>query len=150
MRLDLAGHDDTPAMAAVHAASFPQAWDARAIATSLSGPGAFGFVVRDPAVVGFVLAHAIADEAEILTLAVSPASRRRGGAAALVEAAAGRAFVAGARTLFLEVAADNTAALALYRGAGFIQAGLRSGYYPRADGPVDALVLRRDLNSARG
>ena len=50
----------------------------------------------------------------------------------------------GAEAMFLEVAADNAAALALYRGAGFTQAGLRRGYYAPAG--TDAFVLRRDLN----
>ena len=54
----------------------------------------------------------------------------------------------GAETLFLEVAVDNTAAIALYRAAGFASAGTRKGYYDRgAAGRVDALVLRLDLNT---
>jgi ribosomal-protein-alanine N-acetyltransferase len=44
--------------------------------------------------------------------------------------------------MFLEVAADNKAANALYAGAGFVQVGERRGYYP--DGG-DALVLRLDI-----
>ncbi|HRD28628.1 MAG TPA: GNAT family N-acetyltransferase, partial [Caulobacter sp.] len=62
----------------------------------------------------------------------------------LVEAAAATAAARGADSLFLEVSADNAAALALYAAAGFEPAGLRKGYY--ADG-ADALVLRRTLNS---
>jgi len=149
MRLDRARQRDAEAMAAVHAAAFDEPWDARAIRGVIQGPGAFGFVLRDEAdIAAFILARAVADEAEILTLAVDPARRRRGAGAALVEAAARFAAAVDARRLFLEVAADNTAALALYRGAGFADAGLRKAYYPRAGGgPVDALVLRRDLNS---
>ncbi|WP_254453743.1 hypothetical protein [Siccirubricoccus sp. G192] len=50
----------------------------------------------------------------------------------------------GAAAMFLEVAAGNPAALALYRGLGFDRVGQRRRYYP--DGS-DALVLRRDLVS---
>ena len=47
------------------------------------------------------------------------------------------------------MAADNAAAIALYRSAGFEPVGRRAAYYARPDGPaVDALVLRRTLNSA--
>lgn len=149
MKLDRATRSDAPGMAAVHAASFDEPWGPEEIATLLDGPGGFGLVVRDPdagTIVGFILARAIADEAEVLTLAVDPARRRSGAGHALVEAAAIAAGAAGAQTLFLEVASDNTAALALYRAAGFGQAGQRPAYYPRPIGAVDALVLRRDLN----
>ena len=87
-------------------------------------------------------------EAEILTLAVAPWARRRGVGAALVEAVAIEAVARGAGALFLEVAADNDAAVGIYLKTGFEQAGLRRAYYARASGPaMDALVLRRRLNT---
>ena len=48
----------------------------------------------------------------------------------------------------LEVAVDNGAALALYRRSGFEQVGRRRGYYDRGGVSVDALVLRRALNTS--
>ncbi|MDP3371055.1 MAG: ribosomal-protein-alanine acetyltransferase, partial [Brevundimonas sp.] len=55
----------------------------------------------------------------------------------------------GATRLFLEVAEDNMAALALYAGAGFVEAGRRPGYYARPHGrPRDALVLALNLTAA--
>ena len=88
--------------------------------------------------------RAVADEAEILTLAVTPLVRRNGAGRALVEAAAAIAAARGADSLFLEVAATNAAALGLYAASGFETAGLRRAYY--ADG-ADALVMRRTLNT---
>jgi len=152
MRLDGATIGDAPGMAAVLAASFDEPWGVDEIVALLEGPGGFGLVVRDSvpdAVVAFVLARAVADEAEVLTLAVDPGHRRGGAGRALVEAAALAAAAVGARSLFLEVASDNGAALALYRAAGFTQAGSRPSYYRRGPGAADALVLRRDLNSRR-
>lgn len=105
----------------------------------LDWPGTWGHRAGEA---GFVLARAAADEAEILTLAVVPAWRRRGLGAALLAAAQRRAASLGAAQLFLEVAADNDAARALYAGAGFEAVGLRRGYYA---GGRDALVLRRAL-----
>ena len=73
-------------------------------------------------------------------------ARRAGLGRALVEAAALEAARSGARSLFLEVAQDNAAAAALYRGAGFVEAGRRPGYYRRGDAPpADALILVRNL-----
>ncbi|HEX4197946.1 MAG TPA: GNAT family N-acetyltransferase [Caulobacteraceae bacterium] len=149
MKLEAATAADAGAMAAVHAASFDEPWDANEISALLEGPGGFAQLAREARtgiVAAFILARAIADEAEVLTLAVDPAHRRAGVGRALVEAAAVVAAAAGARRLFLEVASDNDAALALYRSAGFAEAGQRPAYYRRGTGAVDALVLRRDLN----
>ena len=76
----------------------------------------------------------IFDEAEILTIAVLPPWRRTGLGARLLEAAMASAARAGALTMFLEAAADNDAALGLYRSKGFDRVGLRKGYYGGIDG----------------
>ena len=152
MKLEPAGAAHAAALAAVHAQSFDAPWDEAAIQAVMNSSGAFGLVVRDPtarAVVGFGLARAIGGEAELLTLAVAPSAQRQGVARTLVTALAGAAQTAGASALFLEVACDNAPALALYKALGFVQVGRRPGYYRRAGGPLDALVFRRDLNSAR-
>lgn len=95
---------------------------------------------------GFLLGRIVADEAEVLTLAVDPASRRRGIGARLVAAFLAEAAARGAGRAFLEVAADNAAARALYAAAGFAEVARRRGYYrDPAGGAVDALVLARDL-----
>ncbi len=152
MRLDPASPIDAAAMAALHAAAFDAPWGEADIAQLLMSPGGFGIVARGAgqAPAGFILARAIAGEAEILTLAVDPAARRGGIGLALLTAAIGLARENAAASMFLEVADDNPAALALYARAGFIEAGRRRGYYRRAGGAaVDARVLRLDLNSRR-
>ena len=94
----------------------------------------------------FILYRLAADEAEILTLATRPAARKQGLAKALVKAAASRLRALGAKSLFLEVASDNYAAQALYRNAGFKQAGRRKAYYEReGQTPGDADILRLTL-----
>lgn len=132
---------DAAALAALHAAAFagPAAWGPDAMRLMLAMPGAFGLWLPGQ---GLVLARAIAGEAEILTLAVPPPAQRRGIGTRLLRAAMAQAAAQGARAMVLEVAAGNLAALALYRGFGFAQVGLRRRYY--ADG-ADALVLRRAL-----
>ncbi len=141
---------DAQAMAAVHALAFEAAWCAADLETLLDSPGVFALAVQaEDGMAGFVLCRAVAGEAEILTLAVSPEYRRRGLATSLVEGGAAAARALGADEMFLEVAADNEVALRLYAAAGFHPAGRRAAYYSRANGPVDALVLRRDLNRGR-
>jgi len=137
-------------LADLHDRAFDQPWSAEAFEALLKGPGAFAVLgeAGDPEEAkGFILCRAIAGEAEILTVAVDPAARRRGWGAALVEMAAGIAREATAFEMFLEVAADNVAAIGLYEAAGFGRVGLRKGYYPHPDGAKDAVVMRRVLNS---
>ena len=130
-----------PALVAIHAASFPpdQQWGTDTISLQLGLPGAFGLMHLGG---GMVLARVMADESEILTLAVMPERRRDGLGGALLRAAMEEAARRGARVMFLEVGVSNAPAQALYAQAGFVEVGRRPNYYP--DGS-DALVLRADL-----
>lgn len=132
------------ALAAIHKASFPrrQVWAVDAFALQLILPGVFGLI--DPCG-GLIMVRTVADEAEVLTLAVIPAMRRRGVAATLLRQAMTEAVARGAGALFLEVSTRNAAAQALYRRFGFTEVGRRRRYYP--DGS-DALVLRVELVAA--
>lgn len=138
---------DVETLAALHASSYAEVWPAASLAELLSSPGAFALLAGDEGNPrGFVLARVAGDEAEILTLAVSPETRRRGLGRALVRRAAATAAEQGAATLFLEVAVDNEAALALYGALGFAEKGRRKAYYGRPGRPpTDALVLSAGL-----
>ncbi len=128
------------AMALLHGRAFAaRGWGADAIGLQFTLPGAFGWIA--PAG-GMILARVAADEAEVLTLAVDPTAQRRGIGRALLEQALDTARQLGASAIFLEVAAGNAPARALYAAAGFVMVGRRRGYY--RDGG-DALVLRRPL-----
>ncbi len=133
-----------PAMALVHAAAFPPTarWSAVAIGLQLGLHGAFGWIA--PAG-GMVLARCIADEAEVLTLAVDPAARHQGIGGALLGRAMATAQQRGAAAMFLEVASDNAPARALYAAAGYVVVGRRAGYYA---GGLEALVLQRRFAEA--
>ena len=129
--------DDVANLAALHAMCFDDAWSAAFIRDLLNGPGVFAFVQVE----GFILARAAGGEAEILTLAVAPHTRRQGVGRTLVRQAATHAQGLGAETLFLEVAKDNEAALTLYSGLGLKPVGQRKAYY----GGKDAAVMKAAL-----
>lgn len=94
----------------------------------------------------FIIGRVQLDEAEILTLATGPRHQRQGRATAALHDFLVRLTKLGVKTVFLEVAADNVGALALYKKTGFTQVGLRQGYYRRASGPpCDAIVLQTTL-----
>jgi [ribosomal protein S18]-alanine N-acetyltransferase len=130
------------ALAAIHAAAFPQhdAWGEDAIALQLALPGAFGLIDERG---GMLLGRITVDEAEVLTLAVAPLERRQGIATGLLRATTERVRAHGGTAMFLEVAIGNAPALALYRREGFIEVGRRRHYYSDSS---DALVLRMNLS----
>src|ERR1700744_4870572 len=122
--IELAGPHHAEVLAAIHRAAFPpgEAWSRDVMILQLEAPATFGFLHPDG---GMILARVAADEAEILTLAVSPAQRRRGMGWALLRKAMDHAAGLGAVSMFLEVSVANTAARALYTTLSFTEAGLR-------------------------
>jgi len=143
----------TDVLATMHAPCFPDdAWQETAMRSLLVMPTTFGLLAFDetdrPG--GFLLARCAAGEAEILTLGVLPAARRRGLARALLAAFLTAARQRGARRAFLEVAEDNRAAIALYTATGFAAVGRRPDYYRGRDGTRAALTLRMMLAPSGG
>jgi len=140
---------DVPAAAGQCRELFVDAtWNSAAVGRMLGGPGCFALLARAAGQgAGLVLARAAADECEILWLAVVPSRRRNGIGRALLRAALRRAAGLGARTAYLEAAAANRAAIALYGGEGFQRSGRRVAYYQgaRDSAPGDALVYKRAL-----
>lgn len=127
---------------ALHRTSFATPWSDAEFARLLEQPGVAGLMWTGAGPQGFILIRAVADEAEILTLAVAPDFRRHGVAARLLEEACRMLRAGGTHRLFLEVADDNAAARGLYEKHGFIAAGRRAKYYERAGaGSVDAVIM---------
>ena len=134
----------------LHRACFPDdPWDAGAIEKIMGIPGFFGRVGwAKTAPVGFALALALGEEAEIVSLGVLPEHRRRGIGSALLDAICGEARSRGAARVVLEMASDNEAASELYARRGFRVVGLRRNYYRRTERLVDALILQVQLPTA--
>jgi ribosomal-protein-alanine N-acetyltransferase len=134
----------------LHRACFPEdPWDVGAIEQTMAIPGFFGRVGwAKTAPVGFALALALGEEAEIVSLGVLPSHRRCGIGSAILDAVCGEARLRGAERVVLEMATDNEAARALYAGRGFTVVGHRRNYYRRAEGLVDALILRVQMPTA--
>ena len=134
----------TPAdLAAIHGSAFIQdrGWSAPEFTDLLTAPYTKLFVHKQ----GFALTRTIAGESELLTIAVDPEHQRKGIAQTLLSKWLS-AIQSVADTAFLEVAADNYAARALYGTFHFRQMAIRPAYYQRKNAPsVDALILRRDL-----
>jgi ribosomal-protein-alanine acetyltransferase len=90
-------------------------------------------------VIGFLIGRAVADEFEILNLAVAQSHRRRRIATRLLETMAAWLRTIGTRRAYLEVRASNESAIALYARHGFSPSGRRARYYQYPQ--EDAVVL---------
>jgi [ribosomal protein S18]-alanine N-acetyltransferase len=95
--------------------------------------------------VGFSLFRSVANESELLLLAVSPDHRRRGVGRRLLQDFLGHARADGITRVHLEVR-DGNPAIRMYRHAGFEAIGRRRNYYRGQDGSqFDALTFALEL-----
>lgn len=138
-------------LAQLHGLCFAEGWSEKSFADLMGMPGAFALLVEedgseDSTPIGLALARVGGGECEIITLGVVPEHRGLGAASCLMRAISSRAGELGALEMLLEVADDNSAALALYQSAAFEPVGRRRDYYRGPKGvAVDAIVMRRSL-----
>lgn len=138
---------DAATLARLHADSFRRGWSEDEMERLLLDRSVVAHrVLLGREVAGFMLSRRAADEAEILSVAVSQRRRGRGLARKMLDLHLRRLAGLGTRTVFLEVDEANESARRLYARAGFREVGRRQGYYTQESGAAStAVVLRRDL-----
>jgi [ribosomal protein S18]-alanine N-acetyltransferase len=132
--------------------SFPNPWPENSFWFELTENQASHLLVVETAeaggIAGFIGYWHIVDEAHISTFAVHPQWRGRGLGRILLSAMIAEAVSLEVCMATLEVRAGNAAAQALYRNFGFVQEGIRKGYY--RDNNEDALLMTaRQLSSPK-
>ena len=133
-------------LAALHARAMTltAAWGAPTMRGFVDAPGSV-LVTRGQA---FALGRVIAQDAELLTLAVDPSIQGQGFGRKCLRAFEDTAAARGARQVFLEVAAPNDVAIGLYASVGYTRTGRRKRYYKTPDGQhLDALIMTKPLQS---
>lgn len=152
IRVREAGIEDSDTLADIHAAAFRRGWSSAEVEALLHQTGVTALVAEysnafgRKVTAGFCLVRSSGEEAEILSIGVLPACRRRGIARGLMEETLRRLYRDGAAALLLEVDAGNAAAVALYDGLGFAKVGERPAYYRQGlEAPRGALVMRREV-----
>lgn len=102
-------------------------------------------ITGEDGVAGFIVIRTQVDQSEILTIVVDPAYQGQGLGNKILAEAERVARERGADIMFLDVAADNPSAQALYQKAGYQRCGTRKAYYRRQKGRVDALLFQKNL-----
>ncbi|MFV0430212.1 MAG: GNAT family N-acetyltransferase [Arachnia sp.] len=145
MRITLAQPRQLEQLAALETA-FPtgQRWTRQLWADELTGGDRRVLVATDEfgSVVGAATFQLVAEVADLHRIVVAGQARRHGVAGRLLAEGIAWARREGAERVLLEVRADNTAALGLYRQAGFVELTTRADYY--APG-VHAVVLGHEV-----
>jgi [ribosomal protein S18]-alanine N-acetyltransferase len=135
-------------MEAAFGTTYGEAWTRSQCAGILPMAGVSLTIARDAEsdeAIGFSLVRSVADEAELLLLAVLPSRHRQGVGTRLLDQFMRKARANGAGRVHLEVR-DGNPAVGMYRAAGFSPIGRRRNYYHGVDGlRFDALTLARDL-----
>jgi ribosomal-protein-alanine N-acetyltransferase len=143
-----AAESDLSHLAWLESVSFPEPWSATSLGGALAHAANLTIVVQEPCGESLLSAYLIlrlaADEAELLRLAVHPQQRRLGLGQSLLTHALRVLGARQIRVCFLEVRADNEAALELYRRFPTRQVSRRPAYY--RDG-CDALVLALQVDT---
>lgn len=127
--------EDADAMMAISKESPKSAnWSKEGYLKLAEESGSLALVVETDGVTsGFLIGRQVADEGEVLNLAVSETHRRKGEGSALLAAALEEFRLRGVKSFYLEVRESNTGAIAFYERHGFAKTGLRRGYYQEPD-----------------
>lgn len=144
IQIDKMALQDLDRVLEIEALSYHTPWSRRAFTSEVSENSyAHYFAARhDGRIIGYVGMWVILDEAHITNIAVDPQYRRNRVAQRLLEAMFEKAKGFGANRMTLEVRVSNLGAQTLYRKLGFVDRGMRKGYY--TDTNEDAIIMWKD------
>lgn len=127
-------------VAPIERAVFSDPWPERDLSDCVRTGVPFLVAEQGGAIIGYVIARDVLDEAEVLNLGVVPARQRQGVGRTLVQRMLAQLRQGGVTTVFLEVRESNAVARRLYGSLGFADVGRRRDYYRLPT--EDAVILR--------
>lgn len=133
---------DLDRLAEIEAMTFEHGWTRENLRKEISASFSVVLVAEvENEIAGYISAWKITGEIQINRLAVIADYRRRGIARRLIEALIQNCKMTAPYKILLEVREKNLAARALYGSVGFIENGIRKGYY-RND---NAILLEKEI-----
>lgn len=119
---------------------FAAPWSKSALESELNNPSShYSILEADGTIVGYAGMWVVLDEAYVTNVAVHPDHRRKGYGKVIMIDLMKKAMEKGALAMTLEVRKSNVNAQALYYKLGFVNEGMRKGFY--LDNNEDALIL---------
>lgn len=120
-----------PAVWEIEKENFTQPWSMTSFKDMMDSGYVMSFGALDSqgTIIGYALASYVADTGEILDIAVSAESKRRGVGGMLLDAVHSSLNIKGVSECFLEVRENNLPAIALYNKFGYAPVGVRKNYY---------------------
>jgi len=141
-RIEDVTRDDLEQIMVIEVEAFPTPWHIDSLQSSLERDSTLFLAMKSSAtIIAYSLSYIVADELHLLKIAVDEEYQRRGLGTRLLAETMARGRQRGVEIVWLEVRPTNSAALALYRRAGFEQSFIRKNYY--TDTGEDALILTR-------
>ena len=126
--------EDSAAVAEMEQQIFSDSWSEKSVLEEKAGH-----------LLGYLLAYHAADEAEIARIAVQKEARRQGAAGKLMQALEHYCEEHKMEKLLLDVRESNEAARSFYTKNGFVEDGIRQGFYVNPS--EDAVLMSRQLGA---
>lgn len=133
--------DDVQAAAELEKEIFSQPWSRQGFLDALQLENTVFLVAEEAGeLLGYIGMYCALDEGEITNVAVAPQQRCRGIGGNLMEEIKKAALMRGLSSIVLEVRVSNHEAIRLYERNGFVNLGIRKGFYEMPK--EDAYIMR--------
>lgn len=138
--------EDSAAVAEMEQQIFSDPWSEKSVMETVQQKQSVCFAAEKAGhLLGYLLAYHAADEAEIARIAVQKETRRQGAAGKLMQALEHYCEEHKMEKLLLDVRESNEAARSFYTKNGFVEDGIRQGFYTNPS--EDAVLMSRQLGA---
>ena len=138
--------EDSAAVAEMEQQIFSDSWSEKSVLETVQQKQSVCFAAEKAGhLLGYLLAYHAADEAEIARIAVQKEARRQGAAGILMQALEHYCEEHKMEKLLLDVRESNEAARSFYTKNGFVEDGIRQGFYTNPS--EDAVLMSRQLGA---